>query len=209
MQKRKIGRTGLEVTNLSFGSEISTSRSAAMKPRLCWKLTGKPASAFSTPHRGTVTDSVNAALAIFCATSRGLPTSSPPRSGACSRRCADAQWVTMASRIRCPSSRSTTTATTGSCGRSKRLHRLGLDQIDVLYMHDIGRDTHGDENDTLQALAWSGGLKAMTRLREEGVVKAIGLGVNEVEVCLEALKRADLDAPPRCWKHAAREAQAL
>lgn len=73
------------------------------------------------------------------------------------------------------------------------LHRLGLDQIDVLYMHDIGRDTHGDANVHHQPIAFDGGLKAMTELREQGLVKAIGLGVNEVQVCLDALEHADLD----------------
>ncbi|HEY8577786.1 MAG TPA: aldo/keto reductase [Devosia sp.] len=73
------------------------------------------------------------------------------------------------------------------------LQRLGLDQIDVLYMHDIGRDTHGDANEHWQPIAFDGGLKAMTHLRDQGLVKAIGLGVNEVQVCLDALEHADLD----------------
>jgi D-threo-aldose 1-dehydrogenase len=73
------------------------------------------------------------------------------------------------------------------------LQRLGLDRIDVLYMHDIGRDTHGDANDHYQPIAFDGGLKAMVELREQGLVKAIGLGVNEVQVCLDALEHADLD----------------
>lgn len=73
------------------------------------------------------------------------------------------------------------------------LQRLGLDQIDVLYMHDIGRDTHGAANGHHQAIAFDGGLKAMTELRAQGLVKAIGLGVNEVQVCLDALEHADLD----------------
>jgi D-threo-aldose 1-dehydrogenase len=75
------------------------------------------------------------------------------------------------------------------------LHRLGLDRIDVLYMHDIGVDTHGAEkNAEYFPVAMSGGLKAMQELRSAGDVKAIGLGVNEVEVCLQALEHADLDA---------------
>lgn len=74
------------------------------------------------------------------------------------------------------------------------LQRLGLDRIDVLYMHDIGRDTHGDANPALQRVAFDGGLRAMTQLRAEGMVGAIGLGVNEVQVCLDALEYADLDA---------------
>ncbi|MDQ0435878.1 D-threo-aldose 1-dehydrogenase [Kaistia dalseonensis] len=75
------------------------------------------------------------------------------------------------------------------------LHRLGLDRIDVLYMHDIGTDTHGEaQNAEYEPVAFSGGLKAMQELRAAGDVKAIGLGVNEVEVCLRALDHADLDA---------------
>lgn len=73
------------------------------------------------------------------------------------------------------------------------LQRLGLDQIDVLYMHDIGRDTHGEANAHWQPIAFGGGLKAMVELRAQGLVKAIGLGVNEVQVCLDALEHADLD----------------
>src|SRR3954452_24420930 len=39
----------------------------------------------------------------------------------------------------------------------------------------------------------TGAYKALLRLREEGVVKAIGFDVNEWEVCHEALKRGDFD----------------
>lgn len=74
------------------------------------------------------------------------------------------------------------------------LQRLGLDRVDILYMHDIGRDTHGDANPALQRIAFEGGLRAMAQLRSEGLVGAIGLGVNEVQVCLDALEYADLDA---------------
>lgn len=73
------------------------------------------------------------------------------------------------------------------------LHRLGLDTIDILYMHDIGVDTHGAGNAALQKIAFDGGLKAMQQLKAEGAVKAIGLGVNEVQACLDALDHADLD----------------
>lgn len=71
--------------------------------------------------------------------------------------------------------------------------RLGLDRIDILYMHDIGRDTHGDDNDTHFPIAMKGGYKAMDELRSQGLVKAIGLGVNEYEVCEQALDYGDWD----------------
>jgi D-threo-aldose 1-dehydrogenase len=54
------------------------------------------------------------------------------------------------------------------------LHRLGLGRIDILYMHDLGRVTHGDAHDHHRAQA-VGGLRAMTELRDQGAVSAIGL----------------------------------
>lgn len=73
------------------------------------------------------------------------------------------------------------------------LQRLGLDRIDILYMHDIGRDTHGAQNDKYFPIAMQGGYKAMDELRSQGLVKAIGLGVNEYEVCEQALDHGDWD----------------
>ncbi|MEM7446427.1 MAG: aldo/keto reductase [Pseudomonadota bacterium] len=74
------------------------------------------------------------------------------------------------------------------------LHRLGTDRIDILLMHDIGADTHGDDaHPDLMKQAMSGGAKAMQRLKEQGVVGAIGLGVNEWQVCAEALDHHEWD----------------
>jgi D-threo-aldose 1-dehydrogenase len=73
------------------------------------------------------------------------------------------------------------------------LQRLGLARIDILYMHDLGRVTHGIDHERHLADAISGGFRAMEELREQGAVSAIGLGVNEIEICVEALDHADLD----------------
>ncbi|MCV6604322.1 MAG: aldo/keto reductase, partial [Porticoccaceae bacterium] len=73
------------------------------------------------------------------------------------------------------------------------LQRTGLDRIDILYMHDIGRVTHGDANDHHMPIAMDGGYKAMDSLRSQGLVKAIGLGVNEYQVCEQALEHGDWD----------------
>jgi len=73
------------------------------------------------------------------------------------------------------------------------LHRLGLGRIDIIYMHDLGRATHGRDHDRHFAQALSGGFRAMEELRDQGVVSAIGLGVNETEICAESLDHADLD----------------
>ncbi len=72
--------------------------------------------------------------------------------------------------------------------------RLGLNRIDILYVHDIGVYTHGAKKNAvyLRQLLDSG-LKALEELKSSGVVSAYGLGVNEVPVCLEILRRAELD----------------
>lgn len=73
------------------------------------------------------------------------------------------------------------------------LQRLGLDRIDILYMHDIGSLTHGEAAASLFRTAMDGGYKALDELRRGGQVKAIGLGVNETQVCLDALGHGDWD----------------
>ena len=75
------------------------------------------------------------------------------------------------------------------------LQRMGLDRIDILLLHDIGVMQHGEEaNRAHFANAMKGGYKALDELRSNGDIKAIGLGVNEREVCLEAMKHGHWDA---------------
>ena len=73
------------------------------------------------------------------------------------------------------------------------LQRLGLNRIDILYIHDIGRTTHGDDNGRLFKIAMESGYKALDELRRSGQIGAFGLGVNEYEVCEEALEYGDFD----------------
>ena len=74
------------------------------------------------------------------------------------------------------------------------LQRLGLARVDVLLMHDIGRQTHGKAHDQYwQQATAQGGFKALQSLREQRVVSAIGLGVNEAQVCMDAFDLADWD----------------
>jgi D-threo-aldose 1-dehydrogenase len=74
------------------------------------------------------------------------------------------------------------------------LQRLGLSRIDILYIHDIGRLTHGDANDARMAeLTKGGGLKALEELRAAKAISGFGMGVNEVEACLEVMDHARLD----------------
>ena len=73
------------------------------------------------------------------------------------------------------------------------LQRLGLDRIDILLVHDIGEFQHGQDHMKHFKNLESGGYRAMDELRTSGLIKAIGLGVNENEVCMDALAIGDWD----------------
>jgi len=61
------------------------------------------------------------------------------------------------------------------------LKRLGTDHIDIAFVHDVAQDFYGDEWLGVFETARKGAFKALDRLRDEGVIKAWGLGVNRVE----------------------------
>jgi D-threo-aldose 1-dehydrogenase len=75
------------------------------------------------------------------------------------------------------------------------LQRLGLARIDILYVHDIGTYQHGrDAHPALMRTLRESGYPALEELRRTGTVRAIGIGVNEPEVLLEALEWGEWDA---------------
>jgi D-threo-aldose 1-dehydrogenase len=68
------------------------------------------------------------------------------------------------------------------------LQRLGVARIDILLVHDIGARTHGQQaHPQLMRSLREGGYRALESLRQSGTISAIGIGVNEREVLLEAL----------------------
>lgn len=73
------------------------------------------------------------------------------------------------------------------------LQRLQTDYIDILLAHDLGPLTHGAQHAARFREFMDGGYRAMNELRAAGVVKAIGLGTNEWQVCEEALAHGDFD----------------
>ena len=73
------------------------------------------------------------------------------------------------------------------------LGRLGLSRVDILLCHDIDVWTHGDAQPGIFDTAKQGALPALRELREQGVVRAIGLGVNEWQVCSQVLDFMDVD----------------
>ena len=61
------------------------------------------------------------------------------------------------------------------------LKRLKTDHLDIVWVHDVAQDFYGDEWLSVFESARKGAFKALDRLRDEGVIKAWGLGVNRVE----------------------------
>jgi D-threo-aldose 1-dehydrogenase len=74
------------------------------------------------------------------------------------------------------------------------LQRLGLGYIDILFIHDADVFTHGAEMQKVYfKQAMDGCYRALIELREQGLVKAIGVGVNNWEVMLDFMKAGDFD----------------
>lgn len=73
------------------------------------------------------------------------------------------------------------------------LQRLGTGHVDIVYVHDIGTMTHGAANGRHFDNLMSSGLPYLQKLKAEGKIGAIGIGVNETAVCIDILKRQPLD----------------
>lgn len=89
------------------------------------------------------------------------------------------------------------------------LQRMGLESIDILYIHDIDKFTRGDEQPEVFETAMNGAWRALSKLRDERVVKAIGVGVNEWEVCQDALEQRDFDCFLLAGRYTLLEQEAL
>ena len=73
------------------------------------------------------------------------------------------------------------------------LQRLGEDRVDILLIHGLGPVTHGADHERIYRTAMDGAYRVIARLKNEGTVAAIGLGVEEWEVCLDAMRDGDFD----------------
>ena len=75
------------------------------------------------------------------------------------------------------------------------LERLGVDALDIVYCHDVDIFTHGSTaaSDARISEFMNGGSKALHDLRAQGVIKAIGVGVNEWQVCETMARAGDFD----------------
>lgn len=73
------------------------------------------------------------------------------------------------------------------------LRRLRRGSVEILLLHDVGRETHGDRHEEMLRQALDEALPAMASLKASGACRAIGIGVNEPQACLEIMTRFDID----------------
>jgi D-threo-aldose 1-dehydrogenase len=75
------------------------------------------------------------------------------------------------------------------------LERLGVDSIDVIFIHDVDVFNHktAAARDAHVKTILNSGIKALEKLRSEKVIKAFGAGVNEWEVCETLTRNSDVD----------------
>ncbi len=75
------------------------------------------------------------------------------------------------------------------------LERLGVDRVDILFAHDLDIFNHGSQEalDAKLKELMDGGYKALMSLRDQGVIKAFGAGVNEWQPCQWMTERGDFD----------------
>lgn len=75
------------------------------------------------------------------------------------------------------------------------LQRLGVSSIDIVFIHDLSPD-NGDMKENWTSyfeIAQKGAIPELTKMREEGLIKAWGFGVNTIDPILKTIEVADPD----------------
>jgi D-threo-aldose 1-dehydrogenase len=75
------------------------------------------------------------------------------------------------------------------------LQRLGVDALDIAFVHDISPDFAWFPNgwEEQYEISRKGAFPALSKLRDEGIIRAWGIGVNTPEPILKVIKDADPD----------------
>ncbi len=195
---RPLGRSGVNVTTLGFGSaplgnlyapvadeQAATAVQAALEIGIRLFDTA-PLYGFGLAEKRLASALRDVREPVVISTKVGrllVPSSQPPgfaaRQGYCSPEPFDAQFDYGYDAV--------------MRSHEESLKRLGVGHIDILLGHDLGSLTHGAEHARHLREFLEGGYRAMRRLRDEGTVRAIGLGVNEWEICCTALDHGDFD----------------
>jgi D-threo-aldose 1-dehydrogenase len=73
------------------------------------------------------------------------------------------------------------------------LQRMGLARLDTVFIHDCCQVCHGDEYPRVLRQVVREAIPELQRMKQEGWLGHVGIGVNVVQVCLDVLAEADLD----------------
>lgn len=195
---RKLGRTGLEVTTLGFGG--------APLGDIYEELDDAVAIA-------TVEEAGHTGVTLFDTAPFYGQGSSEHRVGTALRRQPPGSFV-LSSKVGrilkpAPQGRTKTSRFVGGLqfdvindysydatlrSHEDSLQRLGLPAIDILLIHDADAWGHGPEEGPKRFReAMDGAYRALQRLKEEGAIKAIGVGLNDPGYVVNFLKEGDFD----------------
>jgi D-threo-aldose 1-dehydrogenase len=91
------------------------------------------------------------------------------------------------------------------------LERLGLDQVDIVYVHDVDVYTHGtrEASDARVREFMTGGYRALDEMRASGAIKALGAGINDWEVAERLALTGDFDVFLLAGRYTLLEQEAL
>jgi len=73
------------------------------------------------------------------------------------------------------------------------IHRLAVSKIDICLIHDVDRYNFGKDVDIYFKQAMEGAYKALNSLKEQKVIKAIGVGLNDADICAKFANEGDFD----------------
>ena len=73
------------------------------------------------------------------------------------------------------------------------IHRLAVSKIDICLIHDVDRYNFGKDVEIYFKQAMEGAYKALNSLKEQKVIKAIGVGLNDADICAKFANEGDFD----------------
>jgi len=196
--KRKLGRTGLEVSTLGFGSAPLGDIYEVLDDRVAIE---------------TVETAAESGVTLFDTAPLYGQGSAEHRIGTALRRRPKGSYVisTKVGRLLTPAPGGRTKSSRFVGGlefnvtndysydaamrsHEQSLHRLGLPAVDVVLIHDADAWTHGpEEGPRRYREAMDGAYRALEKLRSEGVIKGIGLGLNDPAYMARYLEAGDFD----------------
>ena len=214
MARRKLGRTGLAVTVLGFGSAPLGDIYEVLDDRTAIE---------------TVETAAEAGVNLFDTAPLYGQGSAEHRIGTALRRRPRGSYVvsTKVGRLLtpAPNGRVKTSRFVGGLefdvtndysydaamrSHEQSLHRLGLPAVDVVLIHDADAWTHGpDEGPKRYREAMNGAYRALEKLRSEGVIKGIGLGLNDPSYMAKYLTDGDFDCCLMAGRYSLLEQPAL